>query len=356
MTQGKTQRAAVIGATGFTGVELVSILQSHPVFELMAATARCHAGARLSSLYPALQGDGVAPGADVVLSSAAELDSASIDIAFLAVPHTAAMHLAPKLIEAGVRVIDLSADFRLKDLTTYEYWYAEHTAPALIEQALYALPELVAHADIAAAPLLACPGCYPTAAALAAAPLVASALAVPDAPLVIDAKSGISGAGRTASEMTQFCALDESVSAYKVAAHQHTPEIEQTLSVAAGREVTVLFTPHLAPMKRGLLATTYITCAERTTLTQLEELYHTAYAIEPFVTVLEQGTQPKTASVTGTNHAQIGVAFDERTHTAIITCAIDNLGKGASSQAVQVANIAYELDQAMGLSAFRSIV
>ena len=344
---------AVIGATGYTGVELVSILAAHPAFEMAAAVSREHAASPLSALYPALTGTD----ADLTLTDLAVFDPGSVEVVFLAVPHTTAMDQVATLREAGVRVIDLSADYRLEDAALYEQWYdVAHRDVTHLSEAVYALPELTAHDAITAASILACPGCYPTASALAAAPLLASTLAQRDAPVIVDAKSGISGAGRKATEATSYCAIDESVSAYKVAAHQHTPEIEQTLSAAANRPVAVTFTPHLMPMKRGILATVYIRCTDDATVGAIHAIYETAYADEPFITVLPLGQQPRTADVTGTNNAQIGVAFDKRTETAILTCAIDNLGKGASSQAVQVANIAFGLDQATGLQPFRSIV
>jgi len=349
----KTYKAAVIGATGFTGVELISILSSHPAFELAVATARCDAGARLSGIYPALLGTD----ADALLTPLEEFDPEAVDVVFLAVPHTSAMNLVPRLVEAGVKVVDLSADFRIKDVASYEQWYGvEHTAPQYLEQSVYALPELTPHEAIAQAQLLSCPGCYPTATALAAAPLLSSSYAQSGLPVIVDAKSGVSGAGRKAADTTQYCAVDESVNAYKVAAHQHTPEIEQTLSAVAGHRVSVSFAPHLIPMKRGLLSTVYIPCKEGITADDVLRPYGAAYEHEPFITVLPLGQQPKTANVTGTNNVQIGVAFDKRTNMAIITCALDNLGKGASTQAIQVANISFGLDQAMGLDVFRSIV
>ncbi|MCL2492046.1 MAG: N-acetyl-gamma-glutamyl-phosphate reductase [Coriobacteriia bacterium] len=346
-------QAAVVGATGFTGVELVSILATHPNFELASAFSRQDSGAQLSDLYPAL----VERDADITLSPMSDLDGADFDVVFLAVPHTCAMGLVPSLLGSGAKVVDLSADFRLKDIPAFEHWYGvEHTVAELVDRSIYALPELVAHEMIAGAQLISCPGCYPTATALAAAPLLRSTLAKDDAVVIIDAKSGVSGAGRKASLATQFCPVDESVSAYKVAAHQHTPEIEQTLSGVADRPVALTFTPHLIPMKRGILSTVYIACEKDTDVRDVFQLYQDAYTDEPFVQVLALGAQPKTSSVTGTNNAQIGVAFDKRTNIAIITCAIDNLGKGASSQAIQVANIAFGLDQEVGLTAFRSIV
>jgi N-acetyl-gamma-glutamyl-phosphate reductase len=350
--------AAVVGATGYTGVELIGILADHPHFTVTVATARDDAGALLSALYPAL----LETDADIALAPLDTFDPGTVDVVFLAVPHTTAMHLAPGILDGGARVIDLSADFRLRDRALYEQYYGVgHSAASLLDEAVYALPELVEHHKIAGARLLACPGCYPTATALAAAPLYRCGLAEPGESLIVDAKSGVSGAGRKASLAMQYCAVDESVGAYKVAAHQHTPEIEQTLSALADAAVAVTFVPHLVAMKRGILATVYASLAATSPASpadarQVHDAFATTYAHEPFVTVLPLGQQPKTSSVTGTNQAQIGVAVDERSSRAIITCAIDNLGKGAASQAVQVANIAYGLDQSCGLETFRTII
>jgi len=349
----KKYKVAIIGATGFTGVELISILSSHPAFDVTIATARRDAGAFLSDIYPALKGTK----ADIVLTPVEELNPSKVDIVFLAVPHTSAMGIAEKLLRSHVTVIDLSADFRLKDPQVYQSWYGvAHLAPALLEQAVYALPELTPHEKISSAKLLSCPGCYPTATALAAAPLLGSPSFGADASLIVDAKSGVSGAGRPACATTHYCAIDESVSAYKAAMHQHTPEIEQMLSSVARREVAVTFVPHLIPMKRGLLSTVYIPCHTGTTAQGVYHRYASAYKDKPFVTVLELGQQPRTASVTGSNHAHIGIAYDARTDTAIVTCAIDNLGKGASAQAIQVANISKGIPQTTGLETYRSIV
>ncbi|MCL2818757.1 MAG: N-acetyl-gamma-glutamyl-phosphate reductase [Actinomycetia bacterium] len=349
----KKYKAAVVGATGFTGVELVSILTDHPRFELVAATSRDEAGTPLSTIYPALSGTE----AEITLQATDTFDPNSVEVVFLAVPHTTAMDLVATLVDSNVKIVDLSADYRLKDAFAYEQWYGvPHQTAHLLEHAVYALPELTSHETIGQAHLLSCPGCYPTATALAAAPLLESSHVDPSAPVIVDAKSGVSGAGRKASEATQYATIDESVYAYRVTTHQHTPEIEQMLASIAGREVGVVFTPHLIPMKRGILSTVYISVDKTLTEDELFDLYQAAYSDEPFVTVLPQAQQPKTMSVAGTNHAQIGLALDSRTDTAIITCAIDNLGKGASSQAVQVANISFGLDQTAGLQPYRSIV
>lgn len=348
----KSIKVGVVGATGYAGAELVGALAHHPVFHLEIATSTTEAGSRLSDFYPVLRGTS----ADIVLSSPDELDPAQLEIVFLAVPHTSAMALVPSLIEGGAKVVDLSADFRLKDAASYEEWYkVPHSAPQYLEQAVYALPELKSDA-IAQAQLLACPGCYPTASALACMPLLKGGYAMRNAPIIIDAKSGVSGAGRGATATTHFCNADSALAPYKATTHQHTPEIEQTLSTAAGEPVTVTFVPHLVPMKRGLLSTAYIVCGHSLTLEELHAIYADAYADNPFVQVLPTGTMPSTSAVVGTNNAHIGVAFDQRSKVAVVACAIDNLGKGAALQAIQVANIACGLDQTAGLTVIGQVV
>jgi N-acetyl-gamma-glutamyl-phosphate reductase len=302
---------------------------------LTLATSGADAGRSISSVYPALAGATelafVEPSVEAIVASA--------QVALLAVPHTAAIVLAAPLLAAGVTVIDLSADFRLKDATTYEHWYGvTHGAPELLPEAVYGLPELD-RSQLPGARLVACPGCYPTATALAAAPALESGIAS-NSKIVVDAKSGVSGAGRSLSAATHYVTADESVGAYKAGGqHRHTPEIEQTLSVAAGRDIKVTFTPHLVPLNRGLLSTVYLDVPAGFTTADAIKLYSARYAGEPFVTVYaEPGVMPATAHVCGSNRAAIGVAVDERTQTLVATCAIDNLVKGSAGQAVQCLN------------------
>lgn len=336
-------RACVVGATGFAGVELCRHITVHPGMELCMATDRSAAGSKLSDLYPALVGV-----CDIVLEQPdPTVIAKKADIAFLAVPHTAALDMAPGLLEAGVTVVDLSADYRISDPAVYEAWYeVEHTSPELLAQTVYGLPELnraglealAAKRAAGQAVLVAAPGCYPTATALAAIPALEAGF-VTGSKVIVDAISGISGAGRKPSARTHYCHGDESVEAYGVASHRHTPEIEQTLSQAAGRDVSVVFTPHLAPLSRGLLSTVYLDVDPAVTAEQVQAAYQERYADEALVAVLPAGQMPATGSVSGTGRAQVGVALDTRTHTVIATCAIDNLGKGAAAQAVQCANI-----------------
>ena len=299
----------------------------------------------MEDLHPALAGCGltfVEPDIDALASAA--------DVAFLAVPHTAALALAPALLDAGLTVLDLSADFRLKDAGVYEAWYeTPHTASHLLGRAVYGLPELGREALVGAA-LVACPGCYPTATILAAAPALEAGLAVPSAKVVVDAKSGVSGAGRSATATTHYCAVNDSVAPYKVASHRHTPEIAQALSEVAGRTVKVAFAPHLVPMTRGLLSTVYMDAVDGLTTADAVEAYRTRYAGEPFVTVHHEGRMPSTREVSGTNRAHLGVAVDAASGTLIVACAIDNLVKGSGGQAIQCANIVLGLEETAGLA------
>ena len=343
-------RAGIVGAAGFAGIELVRLLSRHPDFEIACVTSDALAGTRVASAYPAFEGT-----CDLVFESTAEADLASCDVAFLAVPHTASLAVTPDLIAAGVTVIDLSADYRLHNPEVYEQWYSTpHTSPDLLARAAFGIPELFrdqleqAAADVAAGSpaLVACAGCYPTATSLAAAPVVRAGLADPRGIVVVDAVSGVTGAGKKATERTHFCFANGNVEAYGVATHRHTPEIEQILGI----EGRLVFTPHLAPLNRGLLSTVTIplgTSAEPTRA-ELEDLYAGFYADAPFVRVLEGG-MPKTSSVAGSNYAHVGVAVAEPAHAVVAVCAIDNLGKGAAGQAVQCANIVLGLDERRGI-------
>jgi N-acetyl-gamma-glutamyl-phosphate reductase len=342
-------RVAVIGGAGYTGIELVRLLLSHPTFEIVAVTSAADAGHGVEDLYPALAGCGLVftePDVDAIACAA--------EVAFLAVPHTAALDLAPTLLDAGVKVFDLSADFRLKDPSVYEAWYeTKHTSPHLLAQAVYGLPELGREA-LSGARLVACPGCYPTATILAAAPALEAGLAKADR-VIVDAKSGVSGAGRSATAGTHYCAVNESVAPYKVGSHRHTPEIAQALEQIAGSPVKVTFTPHLVSMTRGLLATVYLDAVDGLTADDAVEAYRTRYASEPFVTVHGAGRMPSTREVSGTNRAHIGVAVDA-SGMLVVACAIDNLVKGSGGQAVQCANIALGIDETAGLILPASVV
>jgi len=282
--------------------------------------------------------------------TAPDIDSiaSKATVALLAVPHTAAMGMVPELLARGLTVIDLSADFRLTDASLYEQWYdSEHVAPELLSSAVYGLPEFD-RSGLPGARLVACPGCYPTATALAAIPALESGVTV-GTRVVVDAKSGVSGAGRGLSTTAHYVNATESLTPYKVGAHRHTPEIEQTLSRAAGGDISVIFTPHLVPMARGLLSTVYLDVEAGLTTSRVVDIYRERYRAEPFVYVHDAGRMPSTAEVRGTNRAAIGLHVDERTNTLIALCAIDNLGKGAAGQAVQCLNAALGYSETMGL-------
>ena len=345
-------RAGVVGAAGFAGIELVRLLSRHPEFDLAAATSDALAGTPIAKAYPAFTGV-----TDLAFSTHEDTDFSAFDVVFLAVPHKAAMGMAPDLMAAGVTVVDLSADFRLKDPAIYEKWYAPHTATDLLAQAAFGLPELTGDELAAAAErraageavLVGCAGCYPTATSLAAAPAIRAGLVDAAAPVVADAVSGVTGAGKKATERTHYCFANENLEAYGVGKHRHTPEIEQIL----GLTDRVVFTPHLAPLKRGLLSTVTLPLTPQAidtlTLEDVVDHYKQFYAGRTFVRVLDAGQQPKTASVVGTNAAQIGLALNKRAGVLVATGAIDNLCKGAAGQAVQCANIVFGFDERRGL-------
>ncbi|MDZ4167296.1 MAG: N-acetyl-gamma-glutamyl-phosphate reductase [Coriobacteriia bacterium] len=338
-------RAAVVGAAGYAGAELTRLLLGHPSFELVCVTSDQDEGRPVRELYPALAM------CDLVYSphDTGAVAASGAEIAFLAVPHTAAMALAPVLLDAGLTVIDASADFRLRDPELFAAWYATpHTAPRLIDEAVYGLPELWRDA-LPGARLVACPGCYPTATLLAAAPAVRADFVI-SSRVIVDAISGISGAGRTPGPVTHFVNATESVAAYKVGSHRHTPEIAQGLADLGLQAPSVVFAPHLAPLDRGLLSTVYLEVEPGLLPEEAYAAYAEAYASEPFVTVCEPGIQPATAHVRGSNRAHIGVVLDQPSDTLVVTCAIDNLVKGTAGQAVQCANIVLGYDETAGLN------
>ena len=335
---------AVVGAAGYAGIEAVRLVLGHDRLNLTLATSAADEGRPVASVYPALAGL-----TDLIFTAPNQHAIAShADAAILAVPHTAALDLAPALLESGLTVIDLSADYRLTDPAVYERWYeTPHTSPELLPEAVFGLPELD-RGRLAGARLVACPGCYPTATTLAALPALEAGV-VTGGKVVVDAKSGVSGAGRSATPGTHYVTVDEAVAPYKVAAHRHTPEIEQALSVAAGRPVTVVFAPHLVPMSRGLLATVYMDVPAGFTLADAQGIYEARYSGEPFVYLREPGAMPSTADVRGTNRASIGIALDEHTNTLVAACAIDNLVKGAAGQGIQCLNAVLGYSETEGL-------
>jgi N-acetyl-gamma-glutamyl-phosphate reductase len=329
-------RVIVAGATGFAGALAAQLLWRSHGFELVAVTGRSEAGRRLDDLYPRYR-------VPLVIEPP-QLDSIdSVDAAIVAYPHAAAAPMVAALRERGVRVVDLSADFRLATLETYERWYGEHPRPELLAQAVYGLPEL--HRErIAAADLVANPGCYPTASLLALAPLARAGLI---ADVVIDAKQGISGAGRAFDDTTHLSMAGENILPYKVAEHRHTPEIEEQLALL-GADVRVQFQAHLVPLDQGELASCYVTPTRTVSASELEERFEEAYGEEPFVEVAD--APPGTREVYATNFCRLFAASDGHTGKLVILSAIDNLWKGTSSQAVQNLNLMFGLDEARGLA------
>lgn len=340
-------RAGLVGVTGYTGMELARILASHPSMKLTAATSRQDAGRRLDEVYPFLQG---LPGADVVLMEPdVEALARSCDVVFLAVPHGVAMEIGADLYDAGLKVVDLSADFRLRDVEVYEAWYKPHTRREHIAHAVYGLPEIYAE-QVRRTRLVANPGCYPTASILGLYAALKNGIIRTD-DIVIDAKSGTTGAGRKAVVSSLFCEVADSFRPYNIGGkHRHTPEIEQELSVAAGESVTVSFNPHLLPISRGILATIYTKLSGLLSQAAVQALYEDFWKDSPWVRVMPAGKLPETRNVRGTMFCDVAVTVDERTGRLLITSAIDNLCRGASGQAVANANLMFGLPVDTGLN------
>ncbi len=340
----------LVGVTGYTGMELTRVLAGHPGLELVRATSRSEAGKTLASIYPYLSGPGDLGrmGAlTVTMPDPADL-AASCKLVFLAVPHKTAQEIAAALIAQGVKVVDLSADFRLRDKATYEKWYATpHTQAGLLGEAVYGLPELY-RAKMKQARLIANPGCYPTSAILGLLPALEQGL-ISTQDIVIDSKSGTSGAGRKASVGTLFCEVSDTFRAYNLTKHRHTPEIEQEVSALAGEAVALSFNTHLLPINRGILSTIYTKLAQPFSLAEVHAIYTERYKNEALVRVLPLGTLPETRFVRGTMFCDIGLAVDERIGRLIVVSAIDNLCRGASGQAVLGANLMLGLPETEGL-------
>ena len=338
------RRVAIVGASGYTGAELVRLLTAHPGVTVTAVTSERAAGQPVEALFPSLAGH--APQILQPLDPGAV--AAAAEIIFLALPHQTAMAAAVPILEAGRRIVDLSADFRFRDARVYEAWYrTRHLAPALCSEAVYGLPEFHREA-LKTARLAAVPGCYPTGALLGLVPLMREGLIDPEQ-IVINAASGVSGAGRKVEVEYVFGEVNENFKAYGVAGHRHTPEIEQELSRVAGREVRVTFTPHLAPMTRGVLSTCTVRLMRPVGTADLLALYRDAYKGEPFIRLLPEGRFPETKAVWGSNYCDLAAKVDPRTGRAIIVSAIDNLMKGASGQALQCMNLMLGFEETTGL-------
>ena len=333
---------AVLGATGYAGVELLRILIRHPAVRVAVITSQQHAGKRVSEIYPSLVGQ-----CDLVLEKI-RIDQIAFqaDLAFAALPHETSMEVVAGLVERGKRVIDLSADFRLHDPKTYLRWYRAHKAPHLLREAVYGLTE-IHRKEIGKARLVANPGCYPTGAVLGLAPLFVEKMV--QGLVLIDAKSGVTGAGRSSAVELSFSEVNENFKAYNVGVHRHTPEIEQELSQIAKRPVSVFFAPHLVPMSRGILSTMYVELKKSLDNERLTKIYKDFYRADPFIRILPAGSFPETKEVRGSNDCAIGFHYDSRVKRLVVITAIDNLVKGAAGQAVQNMNLMYGWPEAEGL-------
>lgn len=339
-------KVGVIGATGYVGIEIVRLLQNHPQAEVTVAVSQSFAGQKISDVYPSLRNICDIECQD--LNMDAIYDKA--DVFITALPHGISKEVIPYLLEKGKRVIDHSGDFRYKSVEVYEKWYKlKHVMPELLKEAVYGLPELYRD-QIKNARLVANPGCYPTCSILGIAPLLANDI-IDTKNIIIDAVSGVSGAGRKTDLPYQFCECDENFKAYGVATHRHTSEIEQELSFIAGEEILISFTPHLAPIKRGMLCTTYANLKKDISTSELLDLYKKHYDGEFFVRVLGEGKLPEVKYVAGSNFIDIGLVVDKRLNRVIVLSALDNLMKGAAGQAVQDLNIMYGIPEQTGLSA-----
>jgi len=334
-------KVGIVGGTGYTGVELLRLLALHSLVELSVITSRADAGTPVSQMFPSLRGY-----VDLPFTHPDEAHLEQCDVVFFATPHGIAMSQTRALLDAGVRVIDLSADFRIKDIAEWEKWYGiAHACPDLVSEAAYGLPE-VNREQIKQARLVANPGCYPTAVQLGFIPLLEAGLAG-DTHLIADAKSGVSGAGRKAAVPTLFSEASDNFKAYGVSGHRHLPEIVQGLSSVAGKPVGLTFVPHLIPLIRGIHATLY---AQIKTDVDLQAVYEQRYAKEAFVDVLPEGSMPETRSVRGSNHCRIAVHRPQDGDTVVVLSVIDNLVKGAAGQAVQNLNIMFGFPETTALN------
>ena len=338
-------KAGIVGATGYTGAELLRLLGQRDDVELTVVTSRELEGTPVSKYFPNLRGH-----IEIDFTSPDSKKLFDCDVVFYATPHAVAMNTVPTLLDSDIRVIDLSADFRIRDIAVWEYWYkTKHACPDLISKAVYGLPE-VNREQIKSARLIAVPGCYPTAIQLGFLPLLENRL-IDSSRLIADAKSGVSGAGRKAVEDFLLCEASESIKAYGVTGHRHHPEISERLNLVSEIEVGLTFIPHLIPMSRGILATLYAPLKQGENLTQekLQSIFEDRYAIEPFVEVLPTDEFPATRDVKGSNKCEISVTYLKDTHSVVVLSAEDNLVKGASGQAIQNMNLMFGLAETAGL-------
>lgn len=334
-------KVGIVGGTGYTGVELLRLLASHPQVELQMITSRSEEGTAVADMYPNLRGH-----VDLKFTVPDTEQLKQCDVVFFATPNGVAMTQVPELLDAGVKVIDLAADFRIRDIDVWQQWYGmEHACPDLVTDAVYGLPEINRDA-IRVAKLVANPGCYPTAVTLGFLPLLEEGLVKLDG-LIADCKSGASGAGRGANVATLLCEVDSSFKAYAVSGHRHLPEISEKLGIVASESLGLTFVPHLLPMIRGIHATLYANLKDSTV--DLQALYEQRYADEPFVDVLPAGSHPETRSVRGGNVCRIALHRPQGGDTLVVLSVIDNLVKGAAGQAVQNMNIMFGMDETSGL-------
>ncbi len=337
-------RAGIVGGTGYTGVELLRMLALHPDVEVAVVTSRADAGVRVDAVYPSLRGK-----VEVKFSLPEVSTLSDCDVVFFATPNGTAMLMAEPLLAMGIKVIDLSADFRIKDVADWSHWYGmDHASPDLIAEAVYGLPEVNREA-IKSARLIACPGCYPTAVQLGFLPLIEAGL-IDDTHLIADVKSGVSGAGRKAELAALMSEAGEGFKAYAVNGHRHLPEIRQGLGLMAGHEVGLTFVPHLTPMIRGIHATLYgqLRNAE-ISVESVQNLFETRYQHEAFVDVLPSGTHPDTRNVRGSNNCQISIFRPQGSQMLVVLSVIDNLVKGAAGQAIQNMNLMFGYSENKGL-------
>lgn len=342
----KQYKVGIVGATGYTGVELMRLLSQHPSATVAVATSRSDVGVALADMFPSLRGH-----TDLCFVEPSIEALAQCDIVFFATPHNVSMKMMPELMQAGVRVVDLSADFRLQDVEVWEHWYNEtHACPELLSKAVYGLPEIYRE-EIKEAQLVACAGCYPTSVQLGLWPLLAQGMLRKQA-LIASAATGVSGAGRQANINMLLAEASDSYSAYGASGHRHTPEIEQGLSTAAGMPTEITFVPHLVPMIRGIQATLYGQLQDPSVSNEtLQRIFLDFYADSPFVDVMPWGSHPQTRSVKGTNMCRIALHRPQGRDTLVVLSVIDNLTKGASGQAVQCMNLMLGLDENAGLAA-----
>jgi N-acetyl-gamma-glutamyl-phosphate reductase len=338
-------RVGIVGATGYTGVELLRLLLNHPEVEVTALTSQKYAGLPIDQVFPSLKKN---PHLKCEELRVDEI-SKKTDLVFTAVPHKTAMETVPLFYRQGKRVVDLSADFRFKDAGVYERWYQKHTAADLLSQSVYGLPEL--HREkIRNAKIVGNPGCYPTGALIGLIPLIKKGMVSLEG-IVIDSKSGVTGAGRDVVLESLFCEINEGVKAYKIFEHRHLPEIEQELSEMVRKNVAVTFVPHLIPMDRGILTTVYLALTKKSKTEEVLNVFQEYYQKEPFIRICQQDKLPNTKDVRGSNYCDIGVKVSESDNRAVVVTTIDNLVKGASGEAVQNMNIMLGFPETMGLDA-----